>query len=151
MSQASPSRDDVLLVRDTCLCLASQRAARVLARRFDRAFAPLGLTNGQFSMMLPLTGDWNPKLGELASFLAMDQTTLTSAAKTLEKKGWIDLRVDDADARVRRPMLTPEGRGVLAQAIPIWKSEHAAVAKETGLADPKGLSAILSALGQDLG
>jgi DNA-binding MarR family transcriptional regulator len=151
MSQSSPCRDDVLLVRDTCLCLASQRAARVLARRFDRAFAPLGLTNGQFSMLLPLTGTWSPKLGELATFLAMDQTTLTSAAKTLEKKGWIELKTDETDARVRRPVLTPDGRSVLAQAIPIWKSEHKAVEDEAALPDARGLAAVLSALSKGLG
>jgi hypothetical protein len=35
-----------LLVRDTCLCLHLQRAARALARRFDDALRPLGLTSG---------------------------------------------------------------------------------------------------------
>src|ERR1041384_3045022 len=38
-------------VRDTCLCLHAQRAARVLARRFDDALRPVGLTNGQFSLL----------------------------------------------------------------------------------------------------
>jgi hypothetical protein len=33
-------------VRDTCLCLHLQQAARALARRFDAALRPLGLTNG---------------------------------------------------------------------------------------------------------
>lgn len=41
--------ETTLLVRDTCLCLHVQRAARALARRFDEALRPLGLTNGQFS------------------------------------------------------------------------------------------------------
>jgi hypothetical protein len=33
-------------VRDHCLCLHAQRAARALARRFDRVLKPFGLTNG---------------------------------------------------------------------------------------------------------
>ena len=41
-------------VRDSCLCLATQRAARRLARRFDKAFKPVGLTNQQFSLLMPL-------------------------------------------------------------------------------------------------
>ena len=38
-------------MRDHCLCLHAQRAARALARRFDAAFRPLGLTSGQFSLL----------------------------------------------------------------------------------------------------
>jgi len=41
-------------VRDTCLCLHLQRAARAVARRFDEALRPLGLTSGQFSLLMSL-------------------------------------------------------------------------------------------------
>lgn len=41
-------------VRDACLCLHVQRAARALARRFDEALRPVGLTNGQFSLLMAL-------------------------------------------------------------------------------------------------
>jgi len=41
-------------VRDTCLCLHLQRAARAVGRRFDAALRPLGLTNGQFSLLMSL-------------------------------------------------------------------------------------------------
>ena len=62
----------VLEVRDGCLCFAAQKAARLLARRFDKVFAPLGITNGQFSMMVALGGMGQPRLGALAEFLAME-------------------------------------------------------------------------------
>jgi hypothetical protein len=48
------SYETTILVRDSCLCLHVQRAARALARRFDNALRPLGLTNGQFSLMMSL-------------------------------------------------------------------------------------------------
>jgi hypothetical protein len=41
-------RDIVLHVASTCLCLHTQRAARALARLFDTALRPYGLSNGQF-------------------------------------------------------------------------------------------------------
>ena len=44
--------ETTLRVRDTCLCLHVQQAARALARRFDEVLRPLGLTNGQFSLMM---------------------------------------------------------------------------------------------------
>ena len=37
--------ETTLHVRDHCLCLAAQRAARALSRRFDEAFRPLALTD----------------------------------------------------------------------------------------------------------
>ncbi|RYG93702.1 MAG: MarR family transcriptional regulator, partial [Alphaproteobacteria bacterium] len=40
--------ETTLHVRDHCLCLAAQRAARALARRFDEALKPAGITSGQF-------------------------------------------------------------------------------------------------------
>ena len=135
MSDASPgaaalSLEMVHEIRDSCLCLATQRAARVLARRFDRLFQPLGITNGQFSMMVALSGAWKPKLSDLGRFLAMDQATVTAAIKTLEKRGLVVLAADAGDGRIRRPELTPEGRRVVSEAAPLWKAEHARLAEE---------------------
>lgn len=126
-ASASLPIETVHEIRDQCLCLATQRAARVLARRFDRLFAPLGLTNGQFSMLVALSGTWTPRLGELAEFLGMDATTMTAAAKTLERRGLLMLEADEADARARRPALTQAGHEVVARAVPLWREEHARV------------------------
>ena len=89
-------------VRDRCLCLHVQRAARRLARRFDDALRPFGLTNGQFSLMMSLNRPEPPRLGEVADFLAMDRTTLTAAIKPLERQGLIHSRPDPDDRRARR-------------------------------------------------
>ena len=130
-------------IRDSCLCLATQRAARVLARRFDRLFAGLGITNGQFSMMVALSGQWRPKLSELAQFLAMDQATMTAAVKTLERRGLMTLTADPEDGRIRRPQLTAEGARVTAEAAPMWKAEHAKLALELE-GQARAIAALLS-------
>ena len=114
-------------VRDHCLCLHAQRAARALARRFDEAFHPLGLTSGQFSLMMSLNRPEPPSMGTVASFLAMDRTTLTAALKPLERRGLVKLTADADDRRRRLLTLTPEGRAVLARAIPLWQHAHAGV------------------------
>ena len=49
-------------VRVACLCLNVQRAARSLARRFDDVFRPLGITSGQFSMMMALNQSDPPNI-----------------------------------------------------------------------------------------
>src|ERR1700737_4283350 len=107
--------ETTLLVRDTCLCLHVQRAARALARRFDEALRPLGLTNGQFSLMMSLNRPQPPSMGSVASLLAMDRTTLTAALKPLERRGLVVAAAHPMDRRSRLLQLTPAGRPLLSQ------------------------------------
>src|SRR5215472_4951363 len=108
----STSYETTILVRDSCICLHVQRAARALARRFDTALRPLGLTNGQFSLMMSLNRPEPPTMGSVATLLAMDRTTLTAALKPLERRGLIVITVDPTDKRNRRLQLTPSGRAL---------------------------------------
>lgn len=119
-----------LLVRDTCLCLHVQRAARALARRFDDALRPVGLTNGQFSLMMSLNRPVPPPMKPVAELLAMDQTTLTAALKPLQRQGWVEIIVNPNDRRERLLQLTPQGKTALAAAVPIWKATHADIEKQ---------------------
>jgi len=143
-----------LQVRDGCLCLHAQRAARVLARRFDEVLKPIGLTNGQFSLLMSLNRPAGAGVGQgrgpcgngqgarrvadtaevamrdVATLLGMDRTTLTAAAKTLERRGLLLVVVDAADRRARFLRLTEAGLAVLAEAVPIWKHEHALLDRE---------------------
>lgn len=116
-----------LLVRDTCLCLHAQRAARALGRRFDLALRPVGLTSGQFSLMMALNRPAPPGMAPVAQLLAMDRTTLTAALKPLERRGLVEVSVDPADRRGRLLSLTPAGRAALAEAVPIWTRTHAQI------------------------
>ena len=124
-----------LLVRDTCLCLHVQRAARALARRFDAALRPVGLTNGQFSLMMSLNRPNPPAMGAVAALLAMERTTLTAALKPLERRGLVTVTADPADRRSRLLALTPAGMALLSQALPVWQSTQAAVAARLDRAD----------------
>lgn len=130
----SNSRDvpfeTTLLVRDTCLCLHVQRAARALARRFDDALRPVGLTNGQFSLMMSLNRPVPPPMKPVAELLAMDQTTLTAALKPLQRQGWVEIIVNPDDRRERLLQLTSEGKATLAAAVPIWKATHLDIEKQ---------------------
>ncbi|MCO5731904.1 MarR family winged helix-turn-helix transcriptional regulator [Rhizobium sp. SSA_523] len=114
-------------VRDTCLCLHVQRAARALARRFDQALRPVGLTNGQFSLLMSLNRPQPAPMGSVASVLDMDRTTLTAALKPLQRRGLLEVVPDPKDARGRLLTLTEEGRELLLQALPIWTRTHAEV------------------------
>ncbi len=130
-------------VRDTCLCLATQRAARRLARRFDRAFRPVGLTNQQFSLLMPLNAPQPPSMSALADLMGMDRTTLTAALKALERRSFVETARSPDDRRARRLTLTPDGRAALEAALPIWRAEHARIDAEI---TPSGAGALRAAL-----
>jgi DNA-binding MarR family transcriptional regulator len=138
--------ETTLRVRDGCLCLHVQRAARALARRFDEAFRPLGLTSGQFSLMMALNRPEAPTIGSVSSLLAMDRTTLTANLKPLRRRGLVEVAVDPDDRRSRRMTLTAAGRALLAGAVPVWERTHAEVEKLTGETDPERLRAALRGL-----
>jgi DNA-binding MarR family transcriptional regulator len=116
-----------LHIRDHCLCLYLQRAARRAARIFDEALRPLGLTNGQFSLLNALNRPEPARMAPVATLLAMDRTTLTAALKPLERRGLAAVAPDPADRRGRVLSLTPAGRALLAEALPIWEATHAAL------------------------
>ena len=130
-------------VRDTCLCLHVQRAARALARRFDEALRPLALTQGQFSLLMSLNRAQPPSIGEVSALLAMDRTTVTANVKPLERRGLVQVRVDPDDRRNRRLELTASGRALLAAAAPVWKRTHAATERRLKSSSPDILRASL--------
>ena len=141
--------ETTLLVRDTCLCLQMQRAARALARRFDEVLRPLELTNGQFSLMMALNQPQPPSIGRVASVLAMDRTTLTAALKPLERRGLVEVAVDPTDRHSRLMILTRAGRTLLSKAVPIWERTHVAVEELLRDHDPDRLRRALAALSSE--
>lgn len=138
--------ETTLRVRDACLCLHAQRAARAVARRFDEALRPVGITSGQFSLLMSLNRPKPPNMSSVASLLAMDRTTLTAAVKPLERRGLVTVTVDPADKRGRLLALTPAGQQVLASAVPIWECMHPAVESLLDGGDPDALRRSLRAL-----
>jgi DNA-binding MarR family transcriptional regulator len=121
-----------LHVRDTCLCLHVQRAARALARRFDVAMKPIGLNNGQFSLMMSLNRPVPATMKSVCDLLAMDRTTLTAALKILERRGLVKTGVDPKDRRGKLLTLTDAGIAMLTVALPIWTRVHGEIDAELG-------------------
>ncbi len=126
-------REVVTYVAETCLCLHTQRAARALARLFDNALRPLGLSNGQFSLLMALNRPEPPSIGGLAAFLAMDRTSLTAALKPLELRGLVRIKSDRTDRRSRLIEITSDGVALLVAALLTWRETHAKL--DAALAD----------------
>src|ERR1700747_183834 len=138
-NRAKVPHETTLLVRDCCLCLHVQRAARALARRFDEALRSLDLTNGQFSLLMSLNRPAPPAMAAVASLLARDRTTLTAALKPLERRGLVTVAADPGDRRSRLVALTPRGMTLLARAVPVWERTHREIESLLPDADPNRL------------
>jgi DNA-binding MarR family transcriptional regulator len=138
--------ETTLEVRDTCLCLHLQRAARAVARRFDASLRPLGLTSGQFSLLMSLNRPEPASIGNVSTLLAMDRTTLTANLKPLERRGLVTVAADAADKRTRRLTLTAAGRALLCAAVPAWRRTHAEIELQLAGSRPDRLRADLRAL-----
>jgi DNA-binding MarR family transcriptional regulator len=145
-NRAKVPHQTTLLVRDCCLCLHVQRAARALARRFDEALRPLSLTNGQFSLLMSLNRPELPPMAAVACLLAMDRTTLTAALKPLERRGLVTVAADPGDRRSRLVALTPKGMTLLARAVPIWQRTHREIEGLLPDGDPNRLRSNLRVL-----
>jgi len=138
--------ETTIMVRDRCLCLHVQCAARTLARRFDEALRPFDLTNGQFSLLISLNRPTPPPMGPVAGLLAMDRTTLTAALKPLERRGLVKVSPDPTDRRSRILQLTNKGRLLLARALPVWKCTHDEIDKLISNSEANEIRSNLKAL-----
>lgn len=133
-------------VRDACLCLHVRRAARTLTRRYDEALHPLGINNGQFSLMITISRPKAPTIGAVAALLAMDRATLTANLKPLERRGMVEVVVDPNDKRSRLLTLTATGQALLARAIPLWERIQGSIESQVVGSDPDRLRHDLCAL-----
>jgi DNA-binding MarR family transcriptional regulator len=86
------------------------------------------LNNWQFTLLVTLNRPSPLTVNGLAEELGMDRTTTTKNLKPLERRGLLEIRQDEKDARVRRIVLTASGHGVLAEALPYWQAANDAVA-----------------------
>ena len=116
------------MIGKNCLCARVQRASRSIGRRFDEAFRPVGLNNWQFTLLMTLNRPSPLTINGLAEELGMDRTTTTKNLKPLERRGLLEIRQDEKDARVRRIVLTDAGGALLAKAFRHWQAANNAVA-----------------------
>ena len=127
MSRYTVSCAEAEMIGKNCLCARIQRASRAIGRRFDEAFRPVGLNNWQFTLLMTLNRPSPLTINGLAKELGMDRTTTTKNLKPLERRGLLEIRHDEEDARVRRIVLTASGHGVLAEALRYWQAANDAV------------------------
>lgn len=109
-----------------CTAVRTLSAARAIARRYDAALRPAGLTVTQFTLLAAIAQTRPDSITEIADRLSIERTSLTRGAKLLESSGLIE-RNGEVTARKRGLRITEKGLKQLRGAYPLWES----VQKET--------------------
>src|SRR5262245_42180993 len=114
-------------------------ATRVVARHYDRALAPVGLTTNAYSLLSRLEREGAQPVGSLAGGLAMDRTTLSREVAPLVERGLVSVRPGEHDRRQKVLGITRTGRALVKRARPHWAKAQAELADTFGLERTDGL------------
>jgi DNA-binding MarR family transcriptional regulator len=125
------SADPLEEISTLCACFNVRRAARAVTQLYDRELAPAGLRATQVTLLVALARAGALPFTRLAAVLGMDRTTLTRNLAPLERDGLVTLR-PGADRRVKLATITPKGREVLEQAIPLWRRAQRQITQGLG-------------------
>jgi len=139
------ARDLAQAMRDGCLGVRIGRLHRMVARRFDHALRPLGLTLPQLEVLgiLMLRGPLKP--GAVAEALAVERSTISRNLSLMEQKGWVVVDTSSS-GRTLSVALTQEGTAVLAEATTAWAEVQNHVVELLGVASPGTIDDWLEAL-----
>jgi len=88
---------------------------------FDEIFRPLDLKASQFNILVAVGAKEGVSATEIASFMAMDRTTLSRNLRPLRRAGYLAI-AEGAGRRPGRLALTPTGQRVLEQAMRLWRT-----------------------------
>ena len=102
-----------------CSCGNLRRASRAVTQLYDGVLQASGLKATQFTLLVAAAELKSAPISQMAEALVMDRTTLTRNLKPLVKDGLLTVEPGE-DRRSRWIRLTPKGRRVLAEALPLW-------------------------------
>ena len=98
-----------------------RKAARRLGILYDAVLEPSGLKATQVSLLTQIYDLGDPTMVELAKSLLMDLSAMRHSLGPLIRDGFVRLRPDNKDGRVKRVVLTPSGLTKFKQAMQLWQ------------------------------
>ncbi|EAV45890.1 Transcriptional Regulator, MarR family protein [Stappia aggregata IAM 12614] len=118
---------------DFSLCVLdnARKAARAVSRHYDKLARRVGMTPGQFSVLVTIHKYEDATTAELAERLSMDRTTLVRNVALLERKGLVVSQLVQ-DGRSKQYRLSPKGAELLNKALPLWRRAQADVKDHLG-------------------
>ncbi len=117
----------------SCACFNLRKITRVVTQVFDDVFRNNGLDlkGTQYSLLVNVFAYGPVPITKLSEILVIDRTSLARNLKPLVNKGYLVIRSGE-DKRKKMVELTRDGKQVLSNAYPHWKSAQDTVLKEIG-------------------
>jgi DNA-binding MarR family transcriptional regulator len=128
---------------------ALRLASRRVSALYDRHLIAVGLTTGQYSILVEIGRlgiEERPTLSRLAEALVMDRSALTHTLKPLVRDGLVSVTKDrrvGADRRTRLIALTTKGRSRLEHGHRAWRQAQAEFEAGFGSQQATALRALL--------
>ena len=102
-----------------CLNANLRKASRAILSMYMDEMRGSDLQGTQFTLLSTISGFGKVKITELASFMTMDQTTVTRNINVLKKGGYVGV-VPGEDKRTRVVQLTAKGESAVHETYPMW-------------------------------
>jgi DNA-binding MarR family transcriptional regulator len=117
---------------ENCICKNLRMTSRLITQFYDKLLHPTGLRATQFALLTAIMSHADISIGELASILLMDQTTVTRNVEILRKKVYINVRIGNNDSRRRYISISEIGEKKLTEAILLWKEAQSQIEGKIG-------------------
>jgi DNA-binding MarR family transcriptional regulator len=131
-----------------CLAVRVRLLNRVITNLYDAALRPLGLKVSQMNVLVVAAKLGLARPAHVCKILHLDASTLSRNVDRLRMKGWLEIVPDD-DGRSQPFRVTPEGRHVLEEAIPVWQEAQRQASAILGAQGVGWLRASTRTLGLD--
>ncbi|WP_434052849.1 MAG: MarR family winged helix-turn-helix transcriptional regulator [Roseibium sp.] len=107
---------------DFSLCVLdnARKAARAVSRHYDHLARQVGMTAGQFSVLVAIRQVRERTTADLAERLSMDRTTLVRNVALLERDGLVVSALAN-DGKAKCYSVTDKGEASLQEALPLWR------------------------------
>lgn len=119
----------------SCVSYRLRRAARLVARAYDRALSETGLRNTQFTLLAALVEEGPKNVTDLGDALGIEGSTLARNLEILRREGLIDIVTSAVDARTKQISITSLGQARFDAALPIWLKTQQSILSETSNAE----------------
>ena len=104
-----------------CVCSRTRMLDRVLSRIFNDSLAPLGVRASQLTVLALIGAMEGLRAADVAKYLEMDKSTVSRSLMLLKARGWVE-ETGGTARKSRRLDVTAEGRTLLHETLPFWRS-----------------------------
>ena len=111
---------DIDTIAEKCIAVRMRLLNRVITNLYDDALRPLGLKVSQLNILIVTNRLGLARPTQVCDILQLDASTLSRNIKPLQAHGWLEV-LHEADARAQPFRLMPQGKKLIAQAVPAWE------------------------------